>query len=153
MKKLMFCLVMLPVVAMMSCSKDDDKGVNYASEIVGTWRHLYSDGIVVTNNETATAIIKDAFMKIGAEGPRNITFTADKKYLEESVESGTYSVQGNKLTITRTGGERHTMELQTEKPILHIIEDVKGQFQSSDFGYENLVITTLKIDSSYSKVQ
>ncbi|MDR1097321.1 MAG: hypothetical protein LBL57_04230 [Tannerella sp.] len=146
MKKFIFLSILIPLVAFVSCNKEDD--VDYSSEIIGAWRYAFSEITVRTNNEAASEAIEKALKFQG----QDITFTVDKKYFEASTEAGTYDVSGNKLTVKRTDGETHSMELLKPDKMLHITEDITERFQSDFLDFENLEIYTLKVTSKYSKI-
>jgi hypothetical protein len=81
-----------------SCSKDD----NYSnSDIVGTWILSHCTvKEVKTNNDKATQAIQHDIVTYSDD--EMLSFTEDGKFIS-SEGNGTYSLNGNKLTLTAYG--------------------------------------------------
>lgn len=110
MKKILFLFLMLPLLV--ACGSDDDDDYTN-SDIVGTW--VLQSSIakeVKTNSNEATQAIKDD-IAIPNDSEVSYTFAADGKVTineDDDIVSGTYSLSGNKLTMT-IYGEKATVTI------------------------------------------
>ena len=142
------------VILFSSCKKDD---VDYASAIVGSWKFSgYSAEVRINNNEIAKAVIKEKLENRENTGADIITFTADNKFLANSKEIGTYSIAGNKLTVTETdNGSVETVELKISGNNLSVISDMTVFYQAElpYFGFEldSFIIQKLLLTTKYVK--
>lgn len=110
MKKILMILVVLPFI-FASCSDDDDDILK--SDIVGTWvQESVVPKEVKTNNEVATKAIKDDIISYNQNNTEMFVFSDDGKitliYDDGDYTEGTYSLSGNKLTMSILGESNST---------------------------------------------
>ncbi len=110
MKKILMILVVLPFI-FASCSDDDDDILK--SDIVGTWvQESVVPKEVKTNNEVATKAIKDDIISYNQNNTEMFVFSDDGKITliddDGDYTEGTYSLSGNKLTMSILGESNST---------------------------------------------
>ena len=116
MKKFNLALITILVIALgvfNSCDKEEDEPTN---PILGTWELTetgdgYSFTLTITFNANKTGILKEEYIEDDSTESYtdNFTYSTDNNDLvliidEETIEL-TYSVSGNKLTISEEGEE------------------------------------------------
>lgn len=116
MKKIKNALMILfLVMAVASCSDDDDSG--FDNDLVGTWELTESEdgiefSILAKFNSNETGVISTSFTFGGETSPDesfDFTWSTDGNKLtmviEGDTEVSTYSISGNRLTITDDEGD------------------------------------------------
>ena len=92
---LLFCLGLLALVSVSSCSKDDDSISE--SSLIGTWKlthtkgYYFEDGTKNTYDESVSYIATISFCK-------DHTWSSYTK--ENGNDSGTWSLSGDEITVT-----------------------------------------------------
>lgn len=125
MKKIVFFMLMALPFVFTSCSDDDD---DYStSDLVGSWTYTKSEASEVSTNskeatQAITEDIEDYYDNVV------LTFTSDGKFVVDSKEEGTYTVNGNKLTITG-GGEKLESTISISGNELIVYEDETEYYQ------------------------
>ena len=127
---LMVMLLALVAVGVTSCGDDDEP--KYSSDIIGTW--------ALDNTGYGAAVILFQFTKDGTFHEVNISMLNGETGVD--VFHGTYTVSGNKLTVT------YIFEFETEK--VECTYQVKGdklRLNFEDEGEEGFVTFTRVNDS------
>lgn len=167
MKKLLL-LLLFPFV-LFACGSDDDDNNdngngngngngNPTFSIVGTWIEQPStDKEVITNNEKATKAIKRDIAKY--EDPSTIVFTQKGKITVKGSEgegSGTYTLEGNKLSYTFPGQEKTSIYIYniTDNTFSYD-EDYTKEYQDVIYDLvpneKNVVVSKVIITQNYKR--
>ena len=115
-----------------SCSDDDDETISNAS-LVGTWYELEKD-LESDNgwNGAEVSVFTESTM---------ITYFIEKKYgewkLDSSSEMYTYTLDGNKMSLTAAGGEKDgesgEVKIAFHGNSLTITEEYEGEVYTYDY--------------------
>ena len=127
---LMVLLLALVAVGVTSCGDDDEP--KYSSDIIGTW--------ALDNTGYGAAVILFQFTKDGTFHEVNISMLNGETGVD--VFHGTYTVSGNKLTVT------YIFEFETEKvECTYHVKGDKLRLNFEDEGEEGFVTFTRVNDS------
>jgi hypothetical protein len=156
MKRLIF-LLMLPL-ALISCSDNDEEEDN---PLVGTWKYLdFSYTNFETNNEDFTAFFMTVIdynrEKINAELDVTLTFTANKKFIfasSEEIGEGTYSIEGNKITMVVPGKGSTTSEFVISENKFTTYADMTLQYKELYESESDIEIYKVVMSATYIKVE
>ncbi len=123
----------LALILMTGCGDDGGTGVD-PDDIAGTWTAtsmLFTQ--VAAPNATYDIIVEDVATLVvvfNAAGTYTFTFTFPPQPDEN--ETGTYSVSGNTLTSTPTGGVAETTEISRNGDTMTLTDDDDWDFGAGD---------------------
>jgi hypothetical protein len=116
---LLFCLGLLALVSVSSCSKDDDSSSSSISEssLIGTWKISHTKGYEINSgkkDEWDVDVLADSYIYVfNSDG----TYTNKEVSVEgTSTESGVWSLSGGNLLLSYIQGSFHyTDTIKVEK--------------------------------------
>ena len=148
MKKIVFFMLMALPFVFTSCSDDDDDDYSM-TDIVGSWTFTKCEASEVkTNSEEAKKVITEDLDWDDEDDV--LTFTSDGKFLVDSKEEGTYTLNGNKLIITG-GGEKleSTVSISGSKLIVYQDETEYYQDEIGDLMNDADGVEVIKVVAAY----